>query len=90
MTANAYLEYNIGTNFCPSIKIMKSIALLSLRNSLLPERKFLLYQRTAERINLNPVRVQKNSLQYVISISQLLEAMSYRLFFTFLITFLFY
>lgn len=41
MTANAYLEYNIGTNFCPSIKIMKSIALLSLRNSLLPERKFL-------------------------------------------------
>lgn len=62
---------------------MKSIALLSLRTSLLPEGKLLLYQRTAERrINLNPVRVQKNNLQYVISISQLLEAISYRLFFT--------
>lgn len=55
---------------------------LSLRTSLLPEGKFLLYQRTAERrINLNPVRVQKNNLQYVISVSQLLEAISYRLFF---------
>lgn len=66
MTANADLEYNSGTNFCPSIKIMKSIALLRLRTSLLPERKFLLYQRTAERrINPNPVRVQRNNLQYV-------------------------
>lgn len=66
MTAKADLEYNSGKNFCPSIKIMKSIALLRLRTSFLPERKFLLYQRKAERrINPNPVRVKRNNLQYV-------------------------
>lgn len=62
---------------------MKSIALLTLRTSFLPKKvSFSTKGQEKERLILNPVRAQKNKLQYVTSISQLLEAVSYSPLFT--------
>lgn len=38
-TANADSEYNSGTNCCSSMKVIKSIALLTLRTSFSPYKK---------------------------------------------------
>lgn len=43
-TRNADSEYSVGGNYCSLLKIMKSVALLTLSTSFLPKkRKIVLY-----------------------------------------------